>query len=292
MVTTVPRQDVPPTPPGRTRWLIVALAVALAGALTAVGLLASRDTGTPARSTAAAPAPSTSAPQPPAPSASAPRLPSATQPQPPSATVAPPFLLGYQPLYPFASRADALAWMRSYHSGGHQPWHLDAAATARAFTTGFLGFTGIDQVTSSVGGSRGAYIGVGHHEPDGDGHTAAVLHLVRFGPEADAPWEVVGTDDTTFSIDTPAYGERVSSPVIVGGHVTGVDESIRVAVRQLSSERPLGQSAAVPAGGHHHPWLASVRFAGASDPTLTIVASTGGHRHDVERFAVQGVEAA
>jgi len=29
-----------------------------------------------------------------------------------------------------------------------------------------------------------------------------VLHLVRFGNDPDSPWEVVGSDDTTFSLDT------------------------------------------------------------------------------------------
>jgi hypothetical protein len=32
-----------------------------------------------------------------------------------------------------------------------------------------------------------------------------------------------------------------------------------------------------------------VAFQGATDPTLTIVASTGGHLQQVERFAIQGV---
>ena len=49
-----------------------------------------------------------------------------------------------------------------------------------------------------------------------------------FGPDADSPWEVVGSDDTTFSVEQPAYGSTVQSPMLVGGHITGVDENIRV----------------------------------------------------------------
>jgi hypothetical protein len=73
----------------------------------------------------------------------------------------------------------------------------------------------------------------------------------------------------------------------VGGHITGVDENIRVAVRQLSTSTPIGAYCCLPAGTG--PWHASVAFQGATDPTLTIVASTGGHLQQVERFAIQGV---
>jgi hypothetical protein len=283
MITTSSPQPTSPQTPKRSRWLIALLSVALAAALVAVGLLVARDNTTePAGSASVSPTPTTSALQSPSTSRSA--LPLASPP-----VVVPKFQLGYQPLFPFANRDDVLVWLRSYHSGGHAPWHVNAAQTAQAFTVGFLGYGDINQITSQASDRRGAHIGVGYRDPNGTAHTAAVLHLVRFGPETDAPWEVVGTDDTTFSIETPAYGSRVTSPVIVGGHITGVDENIHVTVRQLSGQRPLGQSDGIPAGGDNQPWSATVDFAGASDRTLTVVATTGGHQQQVERFAVQGV---
>jgi len=232
----------------------------------------------------------------PTPSLSIPAGPtSSTQPAPSSPSSSTPptrpalFELGYQPLYPFASRVEAQAWQQSYRSGGHQPWHLDAKLTAQAFTSGYLGFTELDLVTGSVTDSLGAHVGVGYRDPNGRLRTAAVLHLVRFGNDPDAPWEVVGSDDTTFSLEVPADGSTVTAPLTVGGHITGVDENIRVAIRQLSSEAPLGQSAGVPAGGKNQPWTTSVPFSRPSDTTLTIVASTGGHLQRVERFTIQGV---
>jgi Immunoglobulin-like domain of bacterial spore germination len=210
-------------------------------------------------------------------------------------TTAPPadpgeaFELAGQPLWPFRTYAEAEAW-RAAAADGHQPWHADAAATASAFTTGFLGFTGIDQVTSTDVRADEAWIGVGYTAPFESGpSTSAVIHLVRFGPHADSPWEVVGTRDTVFTLDTPRYGTPVSSPTPVGGVVTGVDECIHVAVRQSSSEAPLGTAACVPAGGEAAPWSSSVAWTGATDPALTIVASTGGHVVDVEVFAITGV---
>jgi hypothetical protein len=192
----------------------------------------------------------------------------------------------HQPLFPFASEAEAEAWRTD--AGGSQPWHLDAEATALAFTS-WLGFAEIDQVTSRDIRATEAWVGVGWQAPTGELGTAAVIHLLRFGPAADAPWEVVGTRDTTLTLETPRYGSRASSPLTVGGHITGVDESIRVQVKQLSSEAPLGESCCVPAGGEGSPWSATVSYAGATDDAVTVIASTGGHVMDVEVFAITGL---
>ena len=197
------------------------------------------------------------------------------------------FNLGYQPLWPFANLTAAKDWQAAYRSGGQQPWHLDAGQTALSFTRGYLGFSDIDIVTSTRTDSIGAHIGVGYRDPNGTARTAAVLHLVRFGTDSDSPWEVVGSDDATFSLEVPAYGSVVHSPVTVGGHITGVDENIRVTMRQLSA--PVGQSCCTPAGGTNQPWTAKVPFSGLTDTVATIVASTGGHLQAVERFAIQGV---
>jgi hypothetical protein len=72
-------------------------------------------------------------------------------------------------------------------------------------------------------------------------------HLARIGAGQDAPCEVVGSRDTTLTIDRPAYATKIASPVTVGGRISGVDESILVQVRQPSSERPIGSAPGVPA---------------------------------------------
>jgi hypothetical protein len=198
---------------------------------------------------------------------------------------------GYVPLFPFASLRDAQAWERSYRQGGHQPWHLDPGQTALAFAHGFLGFIDIDQVTTRRAGADGTHIGVGYRNPAGRAVTAAVLHLMRFGTDSKAPWEVVGSDDTTFTLDTPGYGTTVTSPLTVGGVISGVDENISVAVRQLGAETPLGRAGPVPAGGQAQPWSLHVSYSGARRGALTVVAATGGHIQHVERFAITGIYA-
>ncbi|MFF3286985.1 hypothetical protein [Streptomyces sp. NPDC003023] len=273
------------------------LRLALVTASTVLALTACGGSGEPrSASQSAAPATTSSASQ------SAPATdPTATTvpgtPSPATGTTAPapgrgeslPGFSDLRPMWPFATLAQAQDWEREFRSGGHQPWHLDPEQTALSFTRHYLGFEDIDRVTSRSVGAREARIGVGLSGTESTG-TAAVVHLARFGTGSDAPWEVVGTDDTTLSLTRPAYGSVVRSPFTSGGRITGVDESIRVQVRQPSSEAPIGESCCTAAGGTTaRPWTSAVSFAGATDPVLTIVASTGGHVAEVERFTVTAV---
>ncbi|MEU9144068.1 hypothetical protein [Streptomyces sp. NPDC048349] len=197
---------------------------------------------------------------------------------------------GLQPLWPFTTLEQARAWQRSHREGGHQPWHLDADQTALAFVQGYLGFREMDRISSHSVSGRHARIGVGLGNPqEARRGTAAVLHLVRYGTEPDAPWEVVGTDDTTFSLTAPAYGSPARTPLAVGGRITGVDESISVQVREPSSPLPLGTACCTSAGGEHTPWTSTVSYTHPTDPVLTVVAATGGHLAEVERFTVTAV---
>ncbi len=197
---------------------------------------------------------------------------------------------GLQPLWPFAGIAEARAWQDASRTSGAQPWHLDADLTALGFTQGYLGYTEVDRVTGHAVGATDAQVSVGYESEGGRTATAAMLHLVRFGSGPEAPWEVVGTNDgPDFSLDTPAYGASVVSPMTVGGAINGVDESIAVEVHQLSTEVPIGRQCCVPAGSTGIPWQTSVSFAGDHDRVLTVSASTGGHLKAVERFVVTGV---
>ena len=222
-----------------------------------------------------------------APGGQASAAPTAATPGQPAAT---PFR--YQPLWPFANLDEVKVWQESHRSGGHAPWHLDADATALAFTTGYLGFTNVNVVVShSITGDE-ALVAVGYPIENQKPGTVAVLHLAKYGSGDNIPWEVVGSKDTTLTLSQPGYGTTVSSPVTVGGRITGVDESIRVQIRQSASEQPLGEAPGVPAGGENTPWSTTVTFRGATAPALTIIASTGGHYTDVERFAITGVRPA
>jgi hypothetical protein len=194
----------------------------------------------------------------------------------------------YQPLYPFASLAEVQAWQASYASGGHQPWHLSASLTAQAFAA-FLGFTGVSKVAGQSGTAADARVAVGYALPNGKTATAAIVHLVRWGSGKYVPWEVVGTDDTTLTLDIPGYGATVTSPVTIGGKLTGVDENLRAQARALGPAGLVGSYCCKPAGGQLSPWSLTLPLHAPSGTLLTIVVSTGGHTAAVERFAVTGV---
>lgn len=193
-------------------------------------------------------------------------------------------------LWPFANEAEMREWQRGYREGGHSPWHLDAEATALSFTTGYLGFAELDQVVDSTVGDDTAEVTVGYAGDGADPSPAATLRLVRLGSDDDSPWEVVGTaENDTMTVTEPALGEAVTSPMRVGGTITGVDESIRVQVRDPARPTPVADECCLSAGGENTPWTTTVTFRGTLTSTLTVVASTGGHVSEVERFAVTGV---
>jgi hypothetical protein len=198
----------------------------------------------------------------------------------------------YLYVWPFRTVAEAQVWQRSYESGGHQPWHLDPGITATSFTY-FLGVNAdIGQVIKVTENATGAHVALGFHNPNGVPVTAMTIHLVRISSGGDAPWEVVGADQTSaITLTTPSYGATVSSPLRVGGRITGVDESIGVGVYQLSSSpgTPIGEHCCLPAGGQSTPWTTTVSYSGATDPVLVITASTGGHLQGNEQMAFTAI---
>jgi hypothetical protein len=204
-------------------------------------------------------------------------------------TVRPPFPYLY--VWPFRDAFEAQEWQRSYRSGGHQPWHLDAGATAEAFTS-FLGVhEQIGEVIKVTEDDAEAHVAMGFHNPNRAPVVATTLHLARVGSGPDAPWEVVGDDQTShLTLTKPASGAVVSSPIAVGGRATGVDERIRVRVYQPSEAGQfIGERCCLPAGGVSTPWSTTVAYSGAVDQVLVITASTGGHLQDVEELAFTAV---
>ena len=196
----------------------------------------------------------------------------------------------YQPMYPFANLAEVATWQQHAASDADQAWHLDAKATALSFAR-FLGYTELDQAGATTGNGQDAHVEIGGNNSDGRFSAAAIVHLVRYGRGDHVPWEVVGTDDTDFSITTPGYGAAVTSPMPAGGRITGVDESISITVRGLHAQEALGGSCCVPAGGEGTPWSTTVSFAPPVEGVIVVSAATGGHVRSVERFTVTAANA-
>jgi hypothetical protein len=192
---------------------------------------------------------------------------------------------GYLPLYPFSSGEEVARWetSKSLYLG-----YLNPGQTALGFAR-YLGYTGINEVLGIRSAYDGDHVAVGFTVASAPPHTVAVVHLVRFGPGDGAPWEVVGTDDTTLTLTSPPYGSRLQTPLSTGGTITGVDESITVEVFQAGSPTPVADSCCHAAGGTSSPWSVAIPGPLPDHGILIIAAATGGHIAPVERFAVTGV---
>ena len=211
---------------------------------------------------------------------------------PPTATTPPPsdsqaLPAGYLPLFPFTSAAQVAQWKNSPSFSDY----LDPGRTALDFAL-YLSYPGIDHVVAVRSAPDGDHVSIGFTIPGAPPHTAAIIHLVRFGHGDAAPWEVVGTDDTTFTLTSPPYGSQPQTPLTVGGSITGVDESITVKAFVPGSGSLVADSCCHPAGGTNSPWTVQIPGPLHNRGILIIAASTGGHITQVERFAVTGVRLA
>jgi hypothetical protein len=244
--------------------------------------------GPPASTTLAGSSPGSGpAPTNPSTSTNAPTLPPVAI----SPTGTTPAATGQLLLWPFRTTAEADAWTRDTAAGGHQPWHLDPGQTALAFTRTYLGFTELDRVTSSRVDGDQAWVGVGYRDPAGAVRAAAVLHLTQVGSTGTRPWEVVGSRDTTLTLEQPRYGSAVRGSLVAAGRITGVDEALTITVRATDST-VAGHLTGLPAGGQARPWgPVTVPLHARPGAALTVVVSTGGHLLGVERFAITGVVA-
>lgn len=174
-------------------------------------------------------------------------------------------------------------------SEGYEPWRLDAGEVALLFISQYLGFADLGKIINVRIDAEHAWVRIGFNNPNGQPIIAAELRLVRFGTGEHAPWEVVDTEDSTLTLATPSYGTTVTSPLSLGGRISGVDESLRIQVRQLNQLQPLGEVSGIPAGGIDEPWEAIIPFTATSPAILTVIVSSGGHIAPVERFAIIGV---
>jgi hypothetical protein len=199
------------------------------------------------------------------------------------------------PVWPFTTLAEAAAWRAAYGSTDHQAWHLDPARTALTFASDYLGFPGMDQVTSKVVTASRARVGVGwddvgaetpgHEAGELRPHEAATVDLIRYGAGTTAPWVVVGASSPGVIIESPTDDAPAKSPLTVAGTITGSDTRWSVKVLGRTST-PLLVSGPfpTPAAGQH--WNTHLTFAAGSASVVVVVVSTGGQIRDVDRFSV------
>ena len=177
-------------------------------------------------------------------------------------------------IWPFASAAQVSAW-RADPSG--KPWATDARAVAAHFLSDYLRLPGL-----TVGPGCASCLEIDVRTAS---TSAGTLHLVADSHASPVVYSVTGVDPPPgLSVTRPVSGQRVGTPVQVGGGITGVDESILV--RLLSQAgKALGQTSA-PAGSGR-PWTASLPWSDRSWYTGALVLTTTSPKDgSVNRLAV------
>ena len=141
-------------------------------------------------------------------------------------------------IWPFTDAKSADTWQSAYDAQGSQPWAADAQQVAKLWVAS-LGITDVDQVleTSKAADDSTAVVTLGRTMTQEQQTTVSVtdVQLVHYG-EA---WVVTGAADAQglLSVDAPAAGDTVSSPVTVTGPTWGgSEESVNFDLRQLDAD--------------------------------------------------------
>lgn len=163
-------------------------------------------------------------------------------------------------LWPFTSPGQVAAWQDSYAVDRSAAWHLNAPQTARAFLTRVLHMPTLRYVMAQRVAGDVANVTLGYRAQNNSILPATTVRLARYGERNPAAWVVTGASAVYVSITSPSPGSSVRSPLHVTGRVTGVDESVQVAVHSTVATAPLGASFAA-GGGQDTPWAIPLRYA-------------------------------
>lgn len=130
----------------------------------------------------------------------------------------------------------------------------DPVEAARGFAVDFLGFT--DPMVGELmqGDARSGEVEV---RPAADGPVTTVL-VRRLGP--DDTWWVLGSATADITVDAPATGDAITSPVTLIGSALAFEGNIEVEVRQDGVRQPIGTGFVTGGGDVMRPFSGQVEF--------------------------------
>jgi lipoprotein-anchoring transpeptidase ErfK/SrfK len=133
----------------------------------------------------------------------------------------------------------------------------DPSDAARGFAVDFLGFTDPQLGGYMAGDSRSGEIEV-RPEAGGPVTTVFVRQL------ADDTWWVLGSATEHITVEQPATGATITSPVAVSGEALAFEGHVIVEVRQDGTTGPIGTGTVTGGGGPGAPFEGEVGF---TEPT-------------------------
>jgi hypothetical protein len=234
--------DVPPTPdlpgapgpdrPRRPVWLIVALVAAMALVAALVAVLVWPDDGEDAVTE-----PTTT------------ETPETTQTETTSPTTRSPTTAAPAPV-------DTSTAIFPYATGDVR--YDDPVAAARGFAVDFAGFT--DPVVGEFmqGDARSGEVEV---RPLADGPVTTVF-VRQLGD--DGTWWVLGSATGNITVDSPATGDAITSPVTLTGSALAFEGTVNVEVRQDGARSPIGTGFVTGGGDVMRPFSGEIAFSAPS----------------------------
>lgn len=167
-------------------------------------------------------------------------------------------------IFPFTSAAAEQQWETDLADGGSN-WQTQPVDVATRWVADFLDAPSVDRVLSQtpVDGGDAVDVTLGRVIEGENPNAVPVtkVHLVQFGKA----WIVTDASDPMgyLTVSTPEPGAAISSPVDVTGPAFGVDEGLKVEVRDATSSTSYGDANTSFGGGSGN-WSVSVHF---QDPT-------------------------
>lgn len=156
------------------------------------------------------------------------------------------------PVWPFSTQDQVNAWIASYRTGGHSPWHLDPRYTATAFIDALgVAKQPVTVVGTSQAGANTLQVRLAlTTTQSGQPHEFGTVTVTRWGTDKNAPWEVTGVTTAGATIDSPSAGATISSPLAM--HYTlngGAEDDVLASVWDAGGQ--LGSTHTVTGGGTH-----------------------------------------
>lgn len=173
--------------------------------------------------------------------------------RPPAASSAPSVQPSAEPPSGSVDRSTAV-W-----PGAGTPGYAEPVGAARAFATGFLGFT--DPVVGDFqqGDSRSGEVEI---RPIATGPATTVLLRQLSGEDS---WSVLGAATEGIQVSAPDALAVITSPVTVRGEAWTFEGHVSVQVRQDGTTAPIGEGYVTGGGDQLRPFTGSIPFTATAD---------------------------
>jgi hypothetical protein len=176
-----------------------------------------------------------------------------------------------QGIFPFTTATAEEGWQQDYEQGSATQWEADPTQVAQHWVQDFLEQPAVDRVVSQSEDNGDELVTLGRIM-QAESHAMVSVTTVRLTPY-DKSWIVIGASDpqSLVSFSSPSPGATVTTPLTVTGPAFGVDEVVRLDVRDATSTTSYGTDTASFGNGSGQ-WAGRIDFSRPPAPIGVLVA--------------------